>query len=222
MNEELRRSAAHVVVEDVAVPVLTEADRHHLERVLRLQLDEVVTVTDGAGAWRRCRWAAGSVEPDGEVVLVPPPAVPVVLAVAIPKSERPEWLVQKATELGVDRLLFVHADRSVVRWEPARAAKHLARLRRVALEAVGQSRRVRIPEVLGPVPSTAVLGDLVVAEPGGRSLLPGDRRFAIGPEGGWSERELALAADTVRLGDTVLRVETAALAAAAWACAHPV
>jgi 16S rRNA (uracil1498-N3)-methyltransferase len=222
VNEELRRSAAHVLVDDPVLPVLADAVRHHLERVLRLRDGEIVTVTDGAGVWRRCRWSAGELEPDGEVEHVPAPAVPIELAVAIPKGERPDWLVQKATELGVDRLVFLHADRSVVRWDAERAAKHLAKLRRVAREAVCQSRRVRVPELLGPVPSTEVLATMAVAEPGGRPLAPGDRRVAIGPEGGWSERELSLATDTVRLGVTVLRVETAALAAVAWAGAHAV
>ena len=65
-----------------------------------------------------------------------------------------------------------------------------------------QSRRVWLPELCGPVPAAAVLATSAVAEPGGRRVGAGDRSIAIGPEGGWSPAELALAADRVSLGAT--------------------
>ncbi|MET0143967.1 MAG: RNA methyltransferase PUA domain-containing protein, partial [Ilumatobacteraceae bacterium] len=65
MDEALRRSAAHVLVADVAAPVLDDTATHHLRRVLRLRDGAAVSVTDGAGRWRRCRRAAESVAPDG-------------------------------------------------------------------------------------------------------------------------------------------------------------
>ncbi len=80
--------------------------------------------------------------------------VPCTIAVAIPKHDRPEWLVQKPTELGVDRIVFLHAERSVVRWDGDRAERHLARLAAVAVEALMQSRRVWLPEIVGPVPGS--------------------------------------------------------------------
>jgi 16S rRNA (uracil1498-N3)-methyltransferase len=70
--------------------------------------------------------------------------------------------------------------------------------------------RVAIDE---PVDATTVLGSFVAAEPGGRDLAPGDRRVAIGPEGGWSADELDQAAELVTLGGNILRTETAAVAA---------
>lgn len=217
MNEALRRAAAHVVVADVGDPVLSDRTAHHLFRVLRVRDGETVTVTDGAGAWRPCRAASGVLVPDGDVVVEPAPWPPVELYVAIPKQDRPDWVVQKSTELGVDRLVLLHAERSVVRWEPERAARRLDKLRNVALEASMQSRRVWVPVVEGVMPAIDVLtgtpGGLAVAEPGGRDPRPGDHRLAIGPEGGWSPPELAAAADRVDLGSHVLRVETAALAA---------
>ena len=197
----LRRSAAHVVVDDVAVPTLGDADAHHVFRVLRVGDGALVSVTDGRGAWRLCRAVGSSVEPVGEV--------------AIPKMDRPEWIVQKLTELGVDRIVLLHAERSVVRWVEPRAAKHLAKLARVAVEAAQQCRRVFVPEVVGPIPSLSFLPTAVAAEPGERHDRDGDHTVAIGPEGGWTERELAAAADRASLGPTVLRVETAALVAAA-------
>ena len=125
-----------------------------------------------------------------------------------------EWLVQKCTEVGVDGLVVLTAERSVVRWDGERAERQLQRLRRVAIEAAMQSRRVRLPTITGPVPASELLPGAVAAEPGGRPLAPSDTIVAIGPEGGWSPSELALASDAVSLGETVLRVETAAVVAA--------
>lgn len=213
MSDVLRRAAAHVVVDDLAVPVLDDDARHHLVRVLRLRDGEVVTVTDGAGSWRPCRVRGGEVEPDGDIAFVPRRANPITIAFAVPKHDRPEWIVQKLTELGVDRVVVLEADRSVVRWSHDRAAKNTARFRRVALEAIHQCRAVWLPSIEGPVDAADLLSDAVIAEPGGRAMLAGDRAIAIGPEGGWSERELAIARDRVTLGESILRVETAAITA---------
>jgi 16S rRNA (uracil1498-N3)-methyltransferase len=177
-----------------------------------------VTVTDGRGRWRSCRAVAGTLEPDGVVEIEEPPTEPVTIGFAIPKMDRPEWIVQKLTELGVDRIVMLDTERSVVRWDAPRAAKHLAKLERVAAEAVQQSRRVFVPEISGPVPASSFLPGAVAAEPSGRRLTTGDRVVAVGPEGGWTDRELAVAAGHVGLGATILRVETAALAAAARVC----
>lgn len=217
----LRRAAAHVVVDDVDVPVLADADAHHVFRVLRVADGDIVSVTDGNGRWRLCRATGGSLEVAGDVAVEPRPASPVTIGLAIPKQDRPEWIVQKLTELGVDRIVLLHADRSVVRWEAARAGKHLAKLAKVAVEAVQQCRRVFVPEVAGPVPALAFLPTALAAEPGAHPEPVDGRAVAIGPEGGWSDRELAAAAGCVSLGPTVLRVETAALLVAARQYGHP-
>ncbi len=213
MDDVLRRAAAHVLVADVAAPVPDDATAHHLRRVLRLRDGALVTVTDGAGRWRPCRLSGTTLEADGVTASVDPPVTPVTIAVAPPKGERLEWLVQKCTEVGVDQLVLLVAERSVVRWDADRAARQLERLRRIAAEAAMQSRRVWLPTVTGPVAAAEVLPTAVAAEPGGRPVGPGDAVVAIGPEGGWSPGELAAAADRVSLGDTVLRVETAAVVA---------
>ncbi|HZB39632.1 MAG TPA: RsmE family RNA methyltransferase [Ilumatobacter sp.] len=211
----LRAAAAHVIVDDVAAPVLDAAAAHHLFRVLRLRDGETVTVTDGRGNWRSCRAAGGELQLDGDAHAVPARAMPSTVAFAIPKLDRPEWVVQKLTELGVERIVLLHADRSVVRWDVDRAARHVARLRRVAVEALEQSRGVWLPDIVGPLPAAEVLPGMVVAEPGGRAPTTCDHAVAIGPEGGWSSDELELASDRVALTQTVLRVETAALVAGA-------
>jgi 16S rRNA (uracil1498-N3)-methyltransferase len=212
VNDELRRSAAHVLVDDVESPELSDDATHHLLRVLRVGEREPVTVTDGHGRWRVCYLASATLRAIGDVVVERDHA-PSTLAVAVPKQDRPEWLVQKATELGIGRIVFLHAERSIVRWEGARAARHVERLARVATEAAMQSRQVWVPEIDGPVPAADVLASGVAAEPGGRCVTAADRLIAIGPEGGWTPDELALAEDLVGLGDSVLRVETAALVA---------
>ena len=217
----LRRSAAHVLVDDVGLPVLDDADAHHVFRVLRVGDGDVVSVTDGRGGWRLCRAVGSSIEPVTEIAVEPYPDAPVTIGFAIPKMDRPEWIVQKLAELGVDRIVLLHAERSVVRWDELRAAKHLTKLARVAVEAAQQSRRVFVPELVGPVPSLSFLPGAVAAEPGERPDHGGDPVVAIGPEGGWTEGELAAAAGRVSLGPTVLRVETASLVAAARRYYHP-
>lgn len=215
MNPVLRRAAAHVRVADVTDPALDEGSAHHLFRVLRVRPGESITVTDGAGRWRPCRAEREHVVPDGDAVCEPAPTAPLTVAVAVPKADRPEWLVRKITEIGIDRLVWLDCRRSAVRWDDARAAKVRHRLDRAVTEASLQSRRVWFPAIEGPLPASDVLGAAVAAEPGGRPLSAGDRVVAVGPEGGWDPAELAMTPDTVDLGPHVLRVETAALVAAA-------
>jgi 16S rRNA (uracil1498-N3)-methyltransferase len=217
--DALRRSAAHVLVDDVHSPVLDDASTHHLLRVLRLRDGEVVTVTDGAGVWRSCRFVGGTLEPDGEVMSVPRRTSPVVIGVAIPKHDRPEWIVQKLTELGADRIVFLHAERSVVRWEGDRAERHLDKLRRAALEAIHQCRAVWLPEVDGPTAASDFLPTASAADPAGRAWSSDDRTIAVGPEGGWTDAELEMAASRVALPGGILRVETAAITACVQAVA---
>ncbi len=219
-SDALRRAAAHVLVADVSSPALDEPATHHLFRVLRVRDGEIVTITDGAGSWRACRARGRTIEPIADVEFLARRDEPITVAFAVPKQDRPEWVVQKLTELGVDRIRVLHAARSVVRWSSERADRHLGKLRRVAAEAVQQSRGVWLPVIDGPIDASDVLGEMVVAEPGGRTLLPVDRNLAIGPEGGWSPDELERASDRVSLGSTVLRVETAAIVGAARLIAH--
>lgn len=220
MDDVLRRSVAHVLVTDLEAPEPGDAAIHHVGRVLRVRDGEVVTVTDGRGGWRPCVLAGARLTPDGEVHRTPPVADPVTIAVAVPKGDRADWLVQKCTEVGVDRIVLLQADHSVVRRSGERAARHLERLQRLVVEASMQSRRVRLPELVGPLPARQVLTDIAIAEPGGRPLRSSDRLLAIGPEGGWSASEVSIATGSVSLGSTVLRVETAAVVAAALMVAH--
>ncbi|MDQ2677526.1 MAG: 16S rRNA (uracil(1498)-N(3))-methyltransferase [Actinomycetota bacterium] len=215
-----RDAAALVFVDSLETPVLAEADHHHLARVLRLRPGVELCATDGAGGWRRATFdGTARLVPLGDVGVEPRPSPPLTVAFALVKGEKPELVVQKLTELGVDRIVPVDARHSVVRWDEERARKHLERLRRVAREACSQCRRLWVPEV-DEVRSVAALRaeGAVLAHVGGRPLRRGDTVIAVGPEGGWSDDELD-GADTVTLGAHVLRAETAAITAGALSAA---
>ncbi len=213
-------AAAQVLVADVDAPALDEAAGHHLGRVLRLRPGEPVVATDGRGRWRLCRYVPDGLEPTGAVEHEPPPQPAVTVAFAPVKGDRPEWVVQKLTELGVDRIVPLVTERSVVRWDGGRRSRALERLRRVAAEAVSQSRRVWVPEVTGVhtlddldnLDHLAAAPGVALAHPGGGPLDPATTVVAVGPEGGWGPGELAGGRRTVGLGPTVLRAETAAIA----------
>lgn len=157
----------------------------------------------------------------------------VALAHALLKSDRMEWMIQKATELGVEEIVPLQTRRSVIRPKNARLPTQLERWNRIALEAAQQSERWTLPRIHAPVPcleffseprapdTAFILGERVA----GLSLhsvpLP-DRTevtviIAIGPEGGWEQDELTRAVEggfqTISMGARILRSETAALAA---------
>lgn len=215
-----RASAAHVFVPvdrlAVDAPIALDDDvERHLVRVLRLRDGEAVTITDGEGRWRptRFRSEGSMLEPDGALRRCER-SVSSTIGTAMPKGDRLDQLVQKTTELGIDRLVLLHCERSVVRWKGDRIERQRARLQRIADESCRQSRRVWRLEVEGPVEALSMLPSCAVAEPGGRVIGAADVAIAIGPEGGWSASELERAGDLVDLAGTVLRTETAAMAAA--------
>lgn len=216
-------------VEDLDALALAPDDGHHLARVLRLRPGEVVGASDGAGRWRACVVAAVDgrtlrLDPTGPVLSEPEPDPPVTVGFSLVKGGRPELVVQKLTELGVDRILPLAAARSVVRWEPERAARGAERLRQVAKEAAVQCRRARLPEV-GDVVSV-VTAAAALAGAGGLCEQDGSERpslqrpaLLVGPEGGWDEAEAACGLPLVGLGPTTLRAETAAMGAGVLLCA---
>ena len=188
--------------------------------MLRLRPGDEVTVSDGVGGWRVCR-VGPTLDPVGEVQRVPRPQPRVTVAFAVVKGERPEWAVQKLTEIGVTRIVPLQTSRSVVRWPLGEASAQLARLRRVAREAAVQSRRVWLPVVEGVAPFDAVAAEAgaALAHPGGAAPSLDRPTLLVGPEGGWDEAELASGPSLVGLGPTVLRTETAALVAGTLLCA---
>jgi 16S rRNA (uracil1498-N3)-methyltransferase len=231
-------AAAQVFVDDPAHPVLSPDDAHHLGRVLRLRAGEEVIVSDGVGHWARTRWTdagggsgggsealamvgdAPGIGGDGSVQFEEAPLPTLTVAFAPTKGERPEWVVQKLTELGIDRVVPLVSERSVVRWTGARGQGAVARLRRVAREAAGQCRRVWLPEIaevmrFDGLAGVGAPGEVVLAQLSGDRLRASQLVVAVGPEGGWSADELASGLPTVGFGLSVLRAETAAVTAAA-------
>jgi len=216
---------------------------HHLRTVLRLQPGQRYEVSDNERLWLA---EVESVRRDRVLFRLIEPAVPrtlplhLTLLAALVKFDRLEWMLEKVTELGAGRVVLVEAARSEPGLERA-ARKRMERWRRILLEASQQARRVRRPELDGPVPFATALEtpadhrfflDEQENAPGVFAQLPALRRstdvvaLLVGPEGGWTdgERELAAAAGWRRasLGPLILRSETAALAAlailaAAWA-----
>jgi len=221
-------AAAQVFVDDPSDPELSDEDVHHLGRVLRLRPGEEVVAADAHGRWARTTWSGGStlemlgegVGGDGAVQFEARAEPALTVAFAPVKGERPEWVVQKLTELGIDRIVPLLSERSVVRWSGARGTTTVERLRRVAREAAAQCRRVWLPDVSDPVRFADLhqlggAGEVVLAQLSGDRPTASQRVVAVGPEGGWSTSELASGLPTVGFGLSVLRAETAAVTAGA-------
>lgn len=213
---------------------LTENERHHLRRVLRLPDGAEVEVADGVGHHAAARLRTDVLLLTGAATSRPLARPELWVAQALPKGRKLDEVVRQTTELGVDGIVVVAAQHSVTRVDPTKLPRLHQRWEGVARAACEQARRPRRPQVVGPV-SSAQLGEepgtLVVAHPGGAALptvLGGDRgaervTLAIGPEGGWSDAEVAAWQDAgvvlAGLGPTVLRTEHAAAAALAVAAA---
>lgn len=210
---------AHVFVRDLDALELADGDRHHLERVLRLRPGDELTASDGAGQWRRCRFGA-PLEPIGAVERDEAAQPEITVAFALVKGERPEWVVQKLAEVGVDRIVPFTAERSVVQWDDAKAARSHERLVTVAREAAMQSRRSWLPalESISTFEAVAGRAGAVLADRGGRPPTLRYPVVLVGPEGGWSERERGVGLPVLGLGPNVLRAETAAVVAGAALC----
>lgn len=208
------------------------ARAHHLARVVRMKAGETVEVSDGAQAWTAVAESIGPREvvfTTMELLPAPRPAPRVELHLALIKLPRFEWAVEKATELGVSAIVPVaaeHSDGGLIKAAP----KRVERWERIAEEAAQQSRRLAAPVVETPATLAEALRrpaelrcfiDFAGAEPAGELVggLTDASTVAIlvGPEGGWSDEEAALAAHAgataLSLGPGVLRSETAALAA---------
>lgn len=229
-----------VASEAVAPPTvrITGPLLHHLRESLRLHQGEPLTVTDDRGI----RYRTEIVEITAkqligrilETTTAPARTSPsLILAQALLKGDKMDWVIQKATELGVDRILPIHAIHSVVKLRTDRADHQLARWQRIALEAAQQSECWSVPHIDDPATfSQLVTGrdtfssKIILAERSkGTSLqtiplptgLHDTMLLLIGPEGGWSLEELSLALDqgytAITLGTRILRAETAAIAA---------
>lgn len=210
---------AHAFVADVDAPELDGRDRHHLERSLRLRAGDELTVSDGRGKWRLCRFGS-RLEPIGPINVDAAPEPAITIAFALVKGDRNEWIVQKLTEIGVDRIVPFAAERCVVRWDAEKASRNRERLELVAREAAMQSRRSWLPSVepLAEYADVAATPGAVIADRDGQPPTLARPVALVGPEGGWSGAERDAAVPHMTLGPTVLRAETAAIVAGAALC----
>jgi len=213
---------------------LTGAHADHLVRVLRARVGQAFDIVAGPVV-RRGRIvtiADGRVDFELGEEIPAVAAAHVTLLLSIFKFDRLEWAIEKATELGVSRIVPVLARRTDAHLAFA-SAKRADRWRRIAVQAAEQSRRTAPPEIAAPIKvseAAALSGSLriVLSESEQQTQLrdvlaahdaDGEILLAIGPEGGWTEDELSLFKKegwiSASLGPTILRAETAAIAAIA-------
>ncbi|RZA20136.1 MAG: 16S rRNA (uracil(1498)-N(3))-methyltransferase [Lysobacteraceae bacterium] len=233
----MRLTRSHVelslhVGDTVALPEDAVA---HLLRVLRLQVGDACVLFNGDGHDYDARIVSAG-KRDASVQVTAARKVDnesplrITLLQGIARGEKMDWILQKATELGVARILPATSDRSEVKLDAQRADKRLAHWRGIVVSACEQSGRAVLPEVAAPqpLPQAAALrgGRGFILDPfAGQSLASlrdaelGECTIAIGPEGGWSPRDreqlVAAGYQGLRLGPRVLRTETAGIAAIA-------
>jgi len=221
---------------------------HQVHLVLRLEPGDQITVFNGDGR----EWSATLTAVSRKQVIVQLgepslgrhlPAPSITLGLALLKREHFEFVIQKATELGVQHIVPLLTERTVVRLDAQRESMKHSRWQRIAFEAAEQSGRTELPTITEPCPLDAIRSQLTTS----LSLVcwehetsqhlttcrfPQDANIflLVGPEGGWTEGEIqrlrSWGAKTISLGPLTLRSETAAITAiamvqAAFACQHP-
>ncbi len=217
------------------IAALSPTEAHHLRDVLRMKDGDVVEVFDDSGTGY-----TGEVELHGAEVLVGKlESIPsfespfrLILAAALIKSAKFEWMLQKATELGVDQIIPIKTRLSEIRISDEKAEARKERWQRIIREAAKQCRRPAAPRLQNPLDfadllaaeefssCTKILFYEKAGEPWQSSNPPADRIIlCIGPEGGWEQNEVEQARKAgyqiCGLGPWTLRAETAAIAAIA-------
>jgi 16S rRNA (uracil1498-N3)-methyltransferase len=212
----------------------------HAVRVLRLRAGDAVTLFNGDGhEYLATLVAAGAREVRAAIETVASPArespLRLTLLQAVARGEKMDWIVQKATELGVARIVPVATERSEVKLDASRGEKRLEHWRAVAIAACEQCGRNTLPRIDAPVSLAAWLGANATPPSATRWVLqpeegalrardlqvkaPATLELAVGPEGGFGETDLAALREHdfrgLALGPRILRTETAGVAAIA-------
>ena len=212
---------------------LTGAHAEHLIRVLRARPGQQFDIATGPIVRRGRIVTITDNRVDFELAdeISASPALALTLLLAVFKFDRLEWAIEKCTELGVSQIIPVIARRTDAHLAAA-SVKRSDRWRRIALQAAEQSRRGTPPEIASPMKLPEAVTQsaglrIVLAESERQTFLAdlltsheqGEITLAIGPEGGWTNEELNLFQksgwSSASLGSTVLRAETAAIAATA-------
>ena len=237
-----RRFIADTWDRDLQTAALTGDQAAHLARVLRAEPGQIYDLVAG-GFLHRAEITTVTLDRVHFTLheeLETDSVLPLHLLLAIFKFDHFEWAIEKATELGVDRITPILARRTEKHLALA-AAKRTDRWRRIALEAAKQSRRSSIPAIADPsplhaalaaesAPTRILLSEIEQATPlqsalrSSKQTAEAQVALAVGPEGGWTPEELQLFSEQswqpVTLGPRILRAETAAIAALAIAGAN--
>jgi 16S rRNA (uracil1498-N3)-methyltransferase len=216
--------------------VITGKEAHHIADVMRLAVSDDVVVFDGtgteyAGVIRQITSRSVIVTITGRRRLPAEGQVAVTLIQAVTKKDKMDYIVEKGTELGIDTIVPVMAERTIPQWTGKKADAHLERWRAIAKEASKQCGRHTIPAIEGVTDLSGALRFttgcrikiLAALVPDARPLKDvlreagkGDIALAIGPEGDFTKEEVALAAQAnfsvISLGQRVLKSDTAGLA----------
>lgn len=218
--------------------VLSGTEAHHALTVLRKKIGDTIDLFDGKDlSYEALIELIGPDRIEGTLTVTPAGrrvSIHTTLYQALIKGPKWDWLLEKACEIGVGRVVPVVTARSVVKISASGAGEKMTRWRRIALEASKQCGRAEVMEVVGPVVFATAVSHLL---PETLSLIPWEKEaersirrachdfhgtevsIFIGPEGGWEAQEVDLAQRRgvipVRLGPTLLRSETAGLVAAA-------
>lgn len=219
--------------------IITGDDVHHITKVLRLKVGDHIICSNGLGIDA----LSEIIQIDSTQVLcnivsildkVNESNINIILAQSLPKADKMDLIIQKGTEIGISSFLPFISERTIVRLDDKKEQKRLERWQKIAKEAAEQAHRNKIPEIL-PVSSwkdlLAKISDqltLIAYEKEAKNFLYQTMKnnpecknilLIIGPEGGFSEKEIKEAEDngatSVSLGKTILRAETAGLVGAA-------
>ncbi len=216
--------------------VLDEQPAHHISRVLRLRPGASLRVFDGQGTEHEAilheiNRTRVTIEIGSQVACTPESPHAITLAQGIPRGDRMDFTLQKAVELGISAIQPMWMQRSRKKLDDTRMQKRMQHWQGVLVSACEQSGRGTLPELLAPSDYRSWLGSgqteglHIMLHPDGEYTLPELERppgrivLLVGPEGGISSEETALASQTgffsVKLGPRILRTETAAMAALA-------
>ncbi len=225
-------------------PTVTISDPqeiHHLKNVLKLHAGDKITVFDGKGNEvygfiKDIHKGSIIMKKVSAVIGVQSPGHRICLACAIPKKTKFEWIIEKSTELGIDEIIPLKTHRTEIRLSSQRILAKTQRYQTVALNAAKQCQRSFIPQIF---PIQSLPETLKIISPKTLGLIPcltGERKnllevqslirqftkiiVFIGPEGDFTPEEILMAQQAgcipVSLGNTILKVETAALAVVAY------
>jgi len=203
---------------------LPKEELDKLRKVLRLSPGAEIAVLPGDGSLIHCRLQAQHADPISVHFPDTEPKLELTLAQALPKGDKIDEIVRACTEIGVSKFVLFPSDRTIVRWDEKKTADRVERFQAIAREAAEVCFRTKVPQfavandlkaVLTLYPEAIVLSEV---EGIGAGLIPtkSPMTIVVGPEGGWSKKELELIGNRgITLGPRVLRVDHAGPAAAA-------